>query len=82
MPKGKPGSGDKHQPQRFLVQRGPGVGKVWGVKQGDRWRWCEDLTIQVTVASVVVFDGSRPTWCLSGVGVVRCLQRGAIVITA
>jgi hypothetical protein len=74
--------GADHQPRRFLVSRS--ISKAthqpcWAVKQGARWRCCEDLTIQVTVASVdVAGEGA----CLSGVGVVRTLQRGAIVITA
>lgn len=78
MPRGKPGSGDSHQPRRFIVRQ-PNAGGRWGVKQGSRWRFASDLTIQVTTATVDV-AGEGP--CLSGVGVVRCLQRGAIVITA
>lgn len=76
MPKGKPGSGAADQPRGFQVI-GPGV-KGWGVRQGDRWRFCEDLTIQVTVATTFTKEGDR---VLAGVGVVRTLQRGAIVIT-
>lgn len=76
MPRGRPGSGDRQAPRRFLVQH---QSRGWAVKQGVRWRVCEDLTVQVTVASVAV-EGVGP--CLAGVGVVRTLQRGAIVITA
>ena len=52
---------------------------AWLVKQGARWRFCRELCIQVSVLSVV-----DPKWgaCLSGVGVVRCLKRGELVITA
>lgn len=83
MPKGKPGSGDKQQPQRFIVAAAaPGAKQLWGVKQGARWRFCDDLTIQVTVASITAVDRGRAVAVLSGVGVVRTLQRGAIVITA
>jgi hypothetical protein len=76
MPKGKAGSGEKSQPRGFLVKRDDGS---WYVRQGQNWRRCEDLTIQVTVATTNV---TGEGWCLAGVGAVRCLQRGAIVITA
>lgn len=53
--------------------------RVWAVKQGARWRFATDLCIQVTVLSLVdPVDGP----CLSGVGVVRALERGRLVITA
>jgi hypothetical protein len=57
----------------------PGARHLFAVRQGQRWRKCTDLTIQVTVASTVVGEVGP---CLAGVGVVRCLKRGAIVITA
>lgn len=71
------------QPKAFLVRQvDPSHaknGRVWGVKQGERWRFAEKLCVQVTVATVdVAGEGA----CLSGVGVVRCLERGEIVITA
>lgn len=74
--------GSALQPRQFLVSRA--ISKAthlpcWAVRQGTRWRCCADLTIQVTVASIEVAGEGA---CLSGVGVVRTLKRGAIVITA
>jgi hypothetical protein len=54
-------------------------GRLWMVKQGDRWRFTGDLCIQVTVASI---EHKTAGPCLSGVGVVTCLKRGQIAITA
>lgn len=76
MPKGKPGSGEGKQPRRFYVRQ---VDRQWAVLQGKRWRFCDDLTIQVTVCTSEVINMGQ---VLAGVGVVRTLQRGAIVITA
>jgi hypothetical protein len=70
-------------PRPFLVSRVDRLlvrdGRAWSVKQGRRWRFCRDLCIQVPVLSIV-----DPQWgaVLSGVGVVRCLERGELVITA
>lgn len=48
-------------------------------KQGVRWRFAVKLCVQVTLASIM---DAREGQCLSGVGVVHCLERGKIVITA
>lgn len=55
-------------------------GRVWAVKQGDRWRFAADVCCQVTVTSTL--DPDRRTPALAGVGVVTCLERGDIIITA
>jgi hypothetical protein len=54
-------------------------GRRWAVRQGERWRFAQTLCVQVTVASV---DDRAGGECLAGVGVVHCLKRGEIVITA
>lgn len=76
MPKGRPGSGPRHEARGFLVCIRDGRFRV---KQGARWRAADELTIQVTVTSATIAAGDL---CLQGVGVVRCLARGAIVVTA
>lgn len=73
MPKGKAGSGRQDVPRPFYVsydmeRRG------WAVIQGERRRYAADVCIQVTVTTA----GGR----LTGVGVVRCMKRGELVITA
>lgn len=70
-------------PKPFLIRAplpGPQRPSVrpWAVKQGQRWRYAKDLVIQVTVESTFC----NAEWCLSGIGVVRCLGRGRIVVTA
>jgi hypothetical protein len=77
MPKGKAGSGEDSQQRGFQLYHDPKKG--WGVRQGERWRFCEDLTVQVTLTSTFTKEGLS---VLAGAGVVRTLQRGAIVITA
>ncbi len=53
--------------------------QAWAVKQGDRWRFADALCIQVNTLTVI---DPKNGHCLSGVGVVRSLKRGEIVITA
>lgn len=69
-------------PAPFLVRQADQPGNAsarWAIKQGARWRYAEELCVQVTVLSILdPSDGP----CLSGVGVVRCLTRGRMVITA
>lgn len=51
---------------------------MWAVKQGRRWRYYRDVTIQVTVATERTPEGE----CLAGVGVVQRRADGSVVITA
>lgn len=57
-------------------------GRVWAVKQGVRWRYAREISIQVPTLTVYKGqDAAEPRAFLAGVGVVRCLERGQIVIT-
>jgi len=60
-------------PQPFRARYDPQRGR-WGVMQGLRWRYADEICIQVTVANEGVH--------LTGVGVVHTTKRGTIVITA
>lgn len=71
--KGKPSSGAGVVPRAFRVKWDADKSQ-WGVIQGARWRFATSLCVQVTVTSE---DGA-----LCGVGVVRSLKRGEIVVTA
>lgn len=74
MPTGKPGSGKaEHIPQPFQVFYDPHR-SMWAVRQGERWRFTHELCIQVNTLSI----GRH----LTGVGVVRSLTRGNIVVTS
>lgn len=70
-------------PRPFLLTRVDPLlvkdGRAWAVRQGARWRFAEEVCIQVSMLSIL--DGMGVP-CLSGVGVVRCLERGRLVITA
>lgn len=65
------------RPKPFLV-RPPSDGRGWSVKQGNRWRFAADLVIQVTVCNI----DNHGEAALEGIGVVRTLSRGRIVVTA
>lgn len=73
MPRGKPGAGRQDVPRPFAAVYDDGEGQ-WMVKQGDRFRAARTLCIQVTVTD----NGPM----LTGVGVVRCVKRGELVVTA
>lgn len=60
-------------PQPFQV-RYDSERHQWAVRQGDRWRFTRELCLQVGTLSI----GQE----LTGVGVVRALERGNIVITS
>lgn len=75
MPKGQPGSGETSVPRGFRVYW-DAKKKQWGVRQGERWRFTRRLTVQVSTWDEQG-DGQ-----LQGVGVVRTLTRGDIVVTA
>lgn len=70
-------------PKPFLV-RAPTARRPWSIKQGKRWRLAEDIVIQVTVMTTYrkANGGAEGEWFLEGIGVVRCLGRGKIVVTA
>ncbi len=58
-------------------------GRVWAVKQGRRWRLAAEVVVQVPVETVFRGpDAKQPIAYLQGVGVVRCLERGKLLITA
>lgn len=65
------------QPKPFLL-RPPFGPRPWSIRQGRRWRFAEDIVVQVTV----VTSQQEGEWFLAGVGVVKCLARGKIVVTA
>lgn len=86
MPKGKAGSGRQDVPRPFLLRHGwpaptrSALGsRAWAVKQGERWRFASEVCVQVHLLTLNDFVHGD---CLSGVGVVRSLQRGHIVITS
>lgn len=79
--KGKPGSGagQPAKPQPFVIAfrasnaRGPWR---WSVLQGTRWRSAHEVSI-LTPVLTAVHDGVP---VLVGEGVVRCTQRGHLVV--
>lgn len=67
--------------QRRLQQRkrGEAPKDAWAVRQGERWRFTEDLCVQVPMTSQ---EHPEHGAVLTGIGVVRCLKRGELVVTA
>lgn len=73
MSKGKAGTKAQPIPQPFQIAY-DSARQEWAVRQGHRWRFTRELCIQVGTLSI----GQH----LTGVGVVRSLERGNIVITS
>lgn len=74
------------QPQPFLIcfeaHNRRKNGRVWAVKQGSRWRMAREVSILVPTLTVYKgADAKEPKAYLQGVGVVRCIERGHIVVT-
>lgn len=77
--KGKPGSGAARpaQPRPFVIAFGPAKGgPSWQVKQGTRWRSAREVSILAPCLTAIV-DGVP---ALVGDGVVRCTERGHLVV--